>query len=107
VRSEHFGRCDCFTVVDCSDADIRAVDVIDNPPHSHGGCLAPVDMLAAQGVDTLVVQGIGARPYAGLLGHGIMVLRDSQAITVGGAIDVLLCGSMPAFDASDGCQGHD
>ena len=41
-RSGHFGRCECFTLVDVSDGEVGDMHVLTNAPHTEGGCMAPV-----------------------------------------------------------------
>jgi len=74
-RSSHFGRCDCFSVLNF-DENKKFVDcsIIQNPPHVDGGCLTPVNLLAANKVNAIVVGGIGGRPLAGFQSVGIEVL---------------------------------
>ena len=38
-RSGHFGHCDCFTIVDIEDGEIKGTSELANPPHEEGGCL--------------------------------------------------------------------
>ena len=61
-----FGRCACFTLVDVVGEQIRDVEVLQNTPHTEGGCMAPVLILADNNVDAIIVQGIGGRPLMGL-----------------------------------------
>ena len=72
-RSCHFGHCECFTIVDLSEGKFYEVSVIENLPHSEGGCMAPVMLLADHRVDAIVVDGIGGRPLAGFNQVGISV----------------------------------
>ena len=44
-RSGHFGRCECFTMVDVVDGEVGEVEVLTNAPHTEGGCMAPVLLL--------------------------------------------------------------
>ena len=53
-RSGHFGHCDCFTIVDIEDGEIKGTSELANPPHEEGGCLRPVGLLADAGVDAIV-----------------------------------------------------
>lgn len=74
-RSPHFGRCDCFSILTFDEKNkFVECKVIENPPHVEGGCLAPVNLLAANKVNAIVVGGIGGRPLAGFKSVGIDVL---------------------------------
>ena len=72
-RSGHFGRCQCFTMVDVVGGEIGEVQVLMNAPHVEGGCMAPVLVLAEHNVDAIVVDGIGGRPLMGFNQVGIAV----------------------------------
>ena len=50
------------------------MEVLQNAPHTEGGCMAPVLVLAEHNVDAIVVQGIGGRPLMGFNQVGIPVL---------------------------------
>lgn len=105
-RSGHFGRCDCFTLVEIADGAVVGVRVIDNPPHVEGGCLRPVELLASNGVNALVVAGIGGRPLAGFNDAGITVYFDNGRPVVGDVVDALLAGAIEVIDPSYVCGGH-
>jgi predicted Fe-Mo cluster-binding NifX family protein len=102
-RAGHFGRCACFTLVDITDGEVREVEVLENAPHTEGGCMAPVLVLAEHNVDAIVVQGIGGRPLMGFNQVGIHVLRgvgDDVRTTV----DAFLEGGLPEFGLEHACQ---
>ena len=105
-RSGHFGRCDCFTVVEIADGAVSAVRVVSNPPHEDGGCLRPVNLLAGEGVNALVVAGIGGRPLAGFTDAGIAVYFDTTGPVVGDVVDALVAGELQLIDPSAVCGGH-
>ncbi|MDI6842893.1 MAG: NifB/NifX family molybdenum-iron cluster-binding protein [Anaerosomatales bacterium] len=105
-RSGHFGRCDCFTVVEIEDGQVASVWVVDNPPHVEGGCLRPVELLASHGVNALVVAGIGARPLAGFTDAGIAVYFDNERPIVADAVEAFLAGEMELIDPGYVCGGH-
>ena len=58
-RSGHFGHCDTFTLVDVKDGTIEKVSTIDNQSHVQGGCRVPVNLLAENEVNALIV-GVSA-----------------------------------------------
>lgn len=96
-RAGHFGRCPCFTLVDISpDGEIGDVEVLENAPHTEGGCMAPVLALAEHNVDAIVVQGIGGRPLMGFHQVGIRVLQG-VGDDVRASITALLNDSLPEF----------
>ncbi len=105
-RSGHFGRCDCFTLVEVADGRVSNVRVIDNPPHMEGGCLRPVELLASNGVHALVVAGIGARPLAGFEEAGIGVYHDAERPLVREVVEAFAAGELERIDPRYVCGGH-
>jgi predicted Fe-Mo cluster-binding NifX family protein len=102
-RAGHFGRCACFTLVDVTGGQVGEVEVLQNAPHTEGGCMAPVLVLAEHNVDAIVVQGIGGRPLMGFNQVGIHVLRgvgDDVRTTV----DAFLEGGLSEFGLEHACQ---
>jgi hypothetical protein len=61
----HFGHCDLYTLVSVENGKVAEVKVIPNVPHQQGGCLAPVQHLAQNGVKQLIAGGMGLRPLMG------------------------------------------
>jgi predicted Fe-Mo cluster-binding NifX family protein len=102
-RSGHFGRCECFTLVDLEDGAISRVQVLTNAPHTEGGCMAPVMALAEHMVDAIVVDGIGGRPLMGFNQVGIAVHAG-----VGGdvqtTVHAYLQGGLPIVGLEGACQ---
>lgn len=105
-RSGHFGRCDCFTVVEIEDGAIAGTRIVANPPHEEGGCLRPVNLLAGEGVNALVVAGIGGRPLAGFNDAGITVYFDTQIPVVRAIAERVAAGAVEVIDPSHVCGGH-
>lgn len=105
-RSGHFGRCDCFTVVEIQDGAITGTRIVANPPHEEGGCLRPVNLLAGEGVNALVVAGIGGRPLAGFNDAGITVYFDTQIPVVRAIAERVAAGTVEVIDPSYVCGGH-
>jgi len=105
-RSGHFGRCDCFTIVEIENGSIVNTRVVDNPPHMEGGCLRPVNLLKGEGVNALVVGGIGGRPLAGFNDVGIAVYFDTTTPQVGVVAEKVAAGEVDVIDPSFVCGGH-
>lgn len=102
-RSGHFGRCECFTLVDIADGSVNEVQVLTNAPHTEGGCMAPVMALAEHMVDAIVVDGIGGRPLMGFNQVGIAVhagVGDDVQTTVGAYLE----GGLPVVGLEGACQ---
>ena len=76
--SSHFGHADTFTLVEIAGKDIVSTAVIPNPPHTQGGCMAPVNLLKKNGVHIIIVGGLGARPLIGFRQVGIRVMAGAN-----------------------------
>lgn len=107
-RSDHFGHCDLFTLVTIKDGAIDKVEKVSNQEHDAGGCLVPVQFLKDQGVDAIVVGGIGARPLQGFIEVGIDVyyadrnsVQGVQAVANG-----MIGNKFPIIRADQTCQNH-
>lgn len=103
ARAEHFGRAECFTVVDIADGEILGAEVVTNPPHVEGGCMAPVLLLAEHRVDALVVGGIGGRPLAGFRQVGIQVHAGAGG-DVETAARAFAAGQLPPLGPEHACH---
>jgi predicted Fe-Mo cluster-binding NifX family protein len=104
-RSGHFGRCDCFTVVDIKDGKQEGVSIIQTPPHVEGGCMGPVNLLASNNVNAIAVGGIGMRPLLGFRSVGIDVLIG-EGNQVEETVSAYLHGNLRPISDEDTCGGH-
>ena len=102
-RSGHFGRCECFTMVDVTDGAVGEVEILENAPHTEGGCLGPVTLLAEHNVDAIVVDGIGGRPLMGFNQVGIAVHAGIGG-DVQSAVSAYLQGGLPVVGLEGSCQ---
>jgi len=102
-RSGHFGRCECFTLVDVENGAVGQVNVLTNAPHTEGGCMAPVMALAEHMVDAIVVDGIGGRPLMGFNQVGIAVHAGVGA-DVQSTVQAYLQGGLPVVGLEGACQ---
>ena len=75
----HLGHCDLYTLVTVDDGEVKEVNVIPNVPHQQGGCMAPVQHLAQNGVHQLIAGGMGLRPLMGFNQVGIEVYHGGGA----------------------------
>ncbi|MBU1155309.1 MAG: NifB/NifX family molybdenum-iron cluster-binding protein [Proteobacteria bacterium] len=101
----HFGHCDLYTLVEVEDGQIKNTKVVPNVPHQQGGCMAPVQYLAGQGVKALIAGGMGMRPLMGFNQVGIDVYFGGNSTTVNEAVQALLQGSLPRFTQQFTCGG--
>lgn len=105
-RSGHFGRCDCFTLVEVVGGAVGPVTTLANMPHVEGGCMRPVQLLADAGVSAIVVAGIGGRPLAGFSEAGITVYSDNTMPRVGDVVEAVVAGSVGFMEPGCACGGH-
>ncbi len=107
-RSDHFGHCDIFTLVELDEQKaITAVTTIENGGHEAGGCMVPVKVLHNAGAEAIIVGGMGARPMRGFAEMGITVyfadqgrMRTAQEVLQG-----LIAAKLPVMHADQVCQG--
>ena len=101
----HFGHCAMYTLVSVEDSRINDVQVVPNVPHQQGGCMAPVQYLAQQGVKQLIAGGMGYRPLMGFNQVGIQVYYSGGLGTVGEAVNALVDGKLTQFSQEHTCGG--
>ena len=104
-RAGHFGHCDVFTLVDVKDGEIKNVTTINNHSHVQGGCMVPVNLLAENQVNALIVGGIGMRPLMGFRQVGIEVYHDSARSEIRPVVEDLIEGRLPLIRDNDVCGG--
>ncbi len=103
-RSGHFGHCDCFTIVEIENGEIKNVSALDNPPHQEGGCLRPVNLLKDAGCDAIVAAGMGMRPLMGFADAGITVYFDNMTPNVGDVARLVAAGKVGTMGPENACQ---
>lgn len=101
----HFGHCDLYTLVKINEGEVQEIATLPNVPHEQGGCMAPVNHLAQNGVQVLIAGGMGMRPLMGFNQVGIDVLYGGNATTVGEAVNALLNGKLQRFTPEFTCGG--
>ncbi|OQA36818.1 MAG: Dinitrogenase iron-molybdenum cofactor [Acidobacteria bacterium ADurb.Bin340] len=101
----HFGHCDLYTVVDVEGGRVASISTLPNVPHQQGGCLAPVNHLAQNGVKVLIAGGMGLRPLMGFNQVGIEVYYGADRPSVGAAVDAFLQGGLQRFTRDQTCGG--
>ena len=105
VRSGHFGHCDVFTLVDVENGEIKEVSTLANQEHVQGGCMVPVNLLASNNVNALIVGGIGMRPLMGFRNAGIDVYYDAQRPEIKPVVEDLIAGALPIIGDDQVCGG--
>ncbi|MFZ5451982.1 MAG: NifB/NifX family molybdenum-iron cluster-binding protein [Thermodesulfobacteriota bacterium] len=101
----HFGHCDLYTLVKIAQGKVEEVIILPNVPHEQGGCMAPVNHLAQNGVQVLIAGGMGLRPLMGFNQVGIDVLYGGGVQTVAEAVEALLQGKLQRFTTEFTCGG--
>ena len=104
-RAGHFGHCDVFTCIDAEDGRITSVTTIQNEEHVQGGCMVPVNLLASNHVNALIVGGIGMRPLMGFRQVGIDVYHDAERAEIKPVVEDLLAGKLTMISDDQVCGG--
>lgn len=105
LRAGHFGHCDVFTLVDVEDGEIKEVSILANKEHVQGGCMVPVQLLAENRVQRLVVGGIGMRPLMGFKQVGIDVYYDGERQDIRPVIEDMITDKLPVIGDHQVCGG--
>lgn len=105
TRAGHFGHCDVFTLIDVEDGQIKEVSTVQNQEHVQGGCMVPVNLLAQNHVNALVVGGIGMRPLMGFKQVGIDVYHDDVRPEIKPVVDDLIAGNLMQIRNDQVCGG--
>ena len=104
-RAGHFGHCDVFTLIDVKGGEIEQVTTINNKQHVQGGCMVPVNLLAENKVNALIVGGIGMRPLMGFRQVGIDVYHDATRPEIKPVVEDLIAGNLPVISDDQVCGG--
>jgi predicted Fe-Mo cluster-binding NifX family protein len=104
-RAGHFGHCDVFTCIDVKNGEIDSISTIPNREHVQGGCMVPVNLLAENNVNILVVGGIGMRPLMGFRQVGIEVYHDGAREDIRPVVEDFIAGTLPKISDNDVCGG--
>ncbi|MFW6121851.1 MAG: NifB/NifX family molybdenum-iron cluster-binding protein [Petrotogales bacterium] len=102
VVGEHFGRVPTYTIVDI---DTNNVQVIPNTSHHMGGHGDPPEIMAREGVNVMVCQGLGRRAISMFEGIGITVYIGASG-TVRDVISAFKQEKLKKASESDGCGKH-
>lgn len=105
-RSGHFGMCDVFTLISIQDGQVAGVQIVENTETGDLQCQAPVEMLLTKGVDTLIVNNLGQKPFSLLKAAGVEVLLG-RGLTVKAVVDNYLAGRLEPLTEEYVCEGQE
>lgn len=105
TRAGHFGHCDVFTFIDVEEGHIKQVSTLRNQEHVQGGCMVPVNLLAENRVNALIVGGIGMRPLMGFRQVGIDVFHDDQRPEIEPVVMDMIAGNLHEIQNDQVCGG--
>jgi len=104
VAYGHFGSAPYFIISDTQSGEFTTIDN-KNQHHEHGACL-PTAALDGEGVDTVIVGGIGGRALAKLREMGIKTYASATG-TVAENLEALEAGGLNEMSSQQACSGHD
>jgi predicted Fe-Mo cluster-binding NifX family protein len=101
--SAHFGHCELFTAVEIDGSEITRVWTIDN--NGEHNCMIPVQKMRQEGIDTVLIGGIGRKPLMEFQRMGIRVHFGANG-TVLKAVSDFLNDSLKEATMQDVCHGN-
>ena len=105
IRSQHFGHCDVFTLIDIENGAIKTETILNNEDHDHGGCMVPVNLLAKNNVTAIIVAGIGRRPLTGFNEVEIDVYIDTYDPQISPVVEKLIKDDLQKMSLDEACGG--
>jgi len=102
IVGEHFGRVPTYTIVNI---DTYGVKVIPNTSHHMGGYGDPPEIMAKEGVNVMVCQGLGRRAISMFENLGITIYIGASG-TVRDTVNMFKQGNLQKASESDGCGKH-
>ena len=105
IRAGHFGHCDVFTIIDVKEGKIESISTLQNQEHVQGGCMVPVNLLAQNNVNALIVGGIGMRPLMGFNQVGINVYYEAERQEIKPVVEDLILGKLNIIGNDQVCGG--
>jgi len=99
---EHFGRVPTYTIVDLDTNDVK---VVPNTSHHMGGQADPPEIMAREGVNVMICQGLGRRAITMFEEFGIEVYIGASG-TVKDAIEAFKQETLQKASEGDACGQH-
>jgi len=98
---QHFGRCECFTLVEVKDKAIAGATVLHNL--SDSGCVGVLDLLRFHQASAVIARHIGQRPLAACQLAGLPVYRG-RGPSVRAAVEHWLAGELDEIEEDSSCN---
>ena len=102
IVGEHFGRVPTYTIVDL---DTNEVKVISNTSEHAGGQGYPPEIMAKEGVNAMICQGLGRRAISMFEQMGIEVYIGASG-TVRDVVEAFKQGALQKASEGDACGQH-
>ncbi|HJH32318.1 MAG TPA: dinitrogenase iron-molybdenum cofactor biosynthesis protein [Methanosarcinaceae archaeon] len=103
--SEHFGHCEVFTVIEVEDGKIvKAWPLSNDDEGQEHNCAIPVQRVASEGVEHMIVGGIGQGPLMGFSQQNIKVYSGASG-TVEETVKRFIDGTLANTGPTGACQG--
>jgi predicted Fe-Mo cluster-binding NifX family protein len=99
---QHFGRVPTYTIVDLETDNVK---VIPNTSHHMGGQVDPPEIMAREGVNVMICQGLGRRAITMFEEFGIEVYIGASG-TVRDAVTAFKQGRLQKANINDACGQH-
>ena len=103
---EHFGQCAVFTVVTVEEGVIYSTTCHKNIHALCRNCFIPIKYLLDLGMDTLLVNRLGAMPLRILNEIGVSVYHFSNQKIVNDVVKDFIMGKLKQFTQNDVCHGE-
>ena len=106
--SAHFGRCGAFTLIALRNGRIEKTMVMQAPDHGEGGCMVPVNLLAAHGVTGHRRRGHGAAAAARRCCRSeFEPYFAGDLATVKNVVSAFVAGGLRPFGRNSCCGSND
>ena len=102
IVGEHFGRVPTYTIVNLETDEVK---VVPNISHHMGGQGDPPQIMAREGVNVMICQGLGRRAINMFEDLGITVYIGASG-TVRDAVNTFKQGNLQKASESDACGKH-
>ncbi len=99
---QHFGRAPTFTIVDPDSGEIK---ILPNVSEHMGGTGLPTETIFAEGVQVMIVGGLGPKAVSAFSQAGIDVFVGAVG-TVKDAIEDWKAGMLTRADLDNACKDH-